>query len=119
MKKNIEEAINFYGENEQKRFQQSAIFLELNNLANQLGFLIECSFGYGIDDCKNIYLGFRVVDKNGESVKSGEYDDFSELSDATRIIAIDGKERVKFYSWDEDSEFIDSVNWALKELKKK
>lgn len=59
------------------------------------------------------------MDINGEGVTAGEYDEFVRLNAATRIIAIDKKDKIKFYSWEEDDDFIDSINWVVKELGKK
>ncbi len=50
---------------------------------------------------------------------AGEYDEFVRLNAATRIIAIDKKDKIKFYSWEEDDDFIESINWVVKELEKK
>lgn len=58
------------------------------------------------------------MDNNGEGVSAGEYDEYVHLNAATRIIEIDKKERIKFSLWEEDEDFIDSINWASKELKK-
>lgn len=119
MRKSIEEALNLYGEREVNSFRQSPIFFKLNDLANQLGFLVEYSFEYGKNDSKRIYLWFDIVDQDGNFVTSDEYDEYSNLGFSTLIIEIDKKGRVKFYSWEDDEDFIDVVNWAIVELKKK
>lgn len=119
MRKNIEETLHFYISNEINSFNQSSLSSKLFDLVNQLGFHIECSFGGGDNNSKNIYFSFLVVDNNGEGVTAGEYDEFVRLNAATRIIAIDKKDKIKFYSWEEDDDFIDSINWVVKELEKK
>ncbi len=119
MRENITQTLNFYSVNEMNLFKSSPVFLELDDLSKQKGFIFECSLGFGKDDKNNFYMGFRVIDKNGNPVLSSEYDDFADLSDATCIIEIDKKERIKFFSWEEDDEFMESLNWALTELNKK
>ena len=119
MRKNIEETLHFYISNEINSFNQSSLCSKLFDLVNQLGFHIECSFGCGDNNSKDIYFSFLVVDNNGEGVPAGEYDEFAHLNAATLIIAIDKKDKIKFYSWEEDDDFIDSINWVVKELEKK
>ena len=114
----IKQTLFFFIKNELESFTKSPVCSELYQLANKLGYQIQCSYGYG-DDKKSIYLSFIVIDNNGEGVSAGEYDEYVHLNDAARIIEIDKKERIKFSLWEEDKDFIDSINWASKELKKK
>lgn len=119
MKKNVEQAINFYCENERNAFLSSFDCLALSDCAERLGFSVTCNYGYANEDRKNIYLYFSVIDQNGNFVTSDEYNEYTDLDYCTRIVEIDKKERIKFYSWDEDDDFIESVHWALSQLNKK
>ena len=119
MLKNIEKTITFYCDNELEAFKKSRYFIEIKNLVNNLGLLLECSYG---EDCshkrhpKNIYLGIAVLNKQGEIVVVDLIDD-EHLCDATNIVSIDRKGRVSFFPW-EDIDFIESLEWIIKELKK-
>lgn len=120
LQKHMEQVLQFYISYETEAFYKSPVCAELFALAERLGYHVECSSGY--EDGrrkKHIYMGFAVIDDHGEGATAGEYDEYVHLTGATLIIEIDRKERVKFYSWEEDDDFIDSINWAARELKKK
>ena len=120
LEKNIEQVLQFYISYETEAFYKSSVCAELFALAEQLGYHVECSSGYGDERWnKHIYMGFVVKDDHGEGATAGEYDEYVDLTGASLIIKIDRKERLKFYSWEEDDDFIDSINWAARELKKK
>ena len=44
--------------------------------------------------------------------------DFEHLTDATKILEIDRKKRVSFSAWQDDEDFIESLEWILIELRK-
>jgi len=121
MRENIEKALRFYISNEIETFHKSPVCAELFALAERLGYHVECSSG-PVDKGRrgyDIYIDFAVKDHHGEAVPAGEYDEYVDLAYSTPIITIDRKERIRFYSWEEDDDFIDSINWAARELKKK
>ena len=89
MRENITQTLNFYSVNEMNLFKSSPVFLELDDLSKQKRFIFECSLGFGKDDKNNFYMGFRVIDKNGNPLLSREIEYFVELSDASCIIAFD------------------------------
>jgi len=84
--------------------------------------MIDISVGEAKDEKKNeypktIYLSFSVTDQQGKIVLVDSLD-FEHLTDATRILEIDRKNRVTFFSWQDDEEFIESLEWITKELRK-
>ena len=120
LQKHIEQVLQFYISYETEAFYKSPACAELFALAERLGYHVECSFGYENEKRKTcIYMNFAVKDDHGEGATAGEYDEYVHLTGIMQIIEIDRKERVKFYSWEEDDDFIDSINWAARELKKK
>ena len=69
----IKQTLLFFIKNEIESFAKSPVCSELYQLADKLGYHIQCPYGYG-DDKKSIYLSFIVMDNNGEGVSAGEYD---------------------------------------------
>ena len=114
---NLEQAINFYCNNELESFKSSEYFLRLTQLVEALGLKVECSFGFAPDNKKYIYLYFDIIDDKGNLICANN-DEFDALGYSTCIVSIDRKNRFKFYSWQDDEDWIDSVKWNINELVK-
>lgn len=123
MHENILNTILFYCTNELKSFRESDFFKEISTLVDILEFSIETSFDRGIDEKENkypqiIYLDISIVNKQGEIVLVDTLD-YEHLSYATKIVSVDKKDRIQFFSWEEDADFIETIDWIKKELQKK
>lgn len=118
MKDNLEKTIEFYSANEMISFQNSSYFNEMNCLAKQLNYTVECQCGNIEKDLRDVYMGFTIVDKLGKHICAGDNLDYEHLSDSLCIIQFDKKKRVKFFSWEFDEDFIDSIVWTIEELSK-
>lgn len=113
---NFKQTLEFYCKNEIARFQLSEYYFQLCFLANKLNYTVKCSYGYGLNDNGKMYLDFSIRNSNDEIVYVNDLD-YEHLCDATCIIEIDKKQRCKFYSWENDDEFKESILWTLNELK--
>lgn len=111
----LEQALNFFCENEVATFQQSEYYSKLCELANKLNYHVNCSSGVSLEDNRKIYLEFSIKDSNNDTVYVDDLD-YEHLCDATCIIEFDKNFRYKFNSWENDADFIDSVLWVIKEL---
>lgn len=122
---NLEQAINFYCTKELESFKSSEYFLKLTQLVDSLGLKIECSFGF-CDYMKKIYHGkidfiyfyFNIIDDKGNGINTNDDDDGGALGYSTCIVSIDRKNRFKFFSWQDDEDWIESVQWNIEELEK-
>ena len=123
MNQSVMQAIDYYCKNEIEILKNSEYFLEINSLAKTLSYSIDISIGEATDAKQDkypkiIYLSFSTIDQQGKIVLVDALD-FEHLTDATEILEIDRKNRVKFFSWQDDEEFIESLKWIIKELRKK
>ncbi len=123
MNQSVMQALDYYCKNEIELLKNSEYFLEISSLAKMLGYSIDISIGEAMDanKCKYpkiIYLSFSIIDQQGKIILADSLE-FEHLSDATEILEIDRKNRVKFFSWQDDEEFLESLEWITKELKSK
>lgn len=117
MRENLKQTLNFYCDSELKSFNNSPYFSDMKRFTNKLGFEVNSYYKYSESDKNCVYLGFSVVDKSGRTVWiDGKYEGY--LSYASSIVLIDKNDRIKFFSWEEDEDFIDSVVCVIKELEK-
>ena len=121
MNQNAKQAIEYYCKKEIQTLKLSEHFAEISTLTNSLGYMIDISVGKANDKKKDkfpktVYLSFSIIDQQG-TITSLDSLDFEHLTDATRILEIDRKNRVTFFSWQDDEEFIESLEWIIKELK--
>ena len=109
---NIKRTLIYFCKNEHRSFNKSLYFESIKKIVEELGFRIISFCDRG--KCgNNIYLGFSIVDQNGQTIWI-EDDGF--LSYSTNIMSIDSKNRVKFFLWEEDGDFIDSIKWVVNNL---
>ena len=123
MNQSVMQAIDYYCKNEIEILKNSEYFLEIDSLAKTLSYSIDISIGEATNAKQDkypkiIYLSFSTIDQQGKIVLVDSLD-FEHLTDATEILEIDRKNRVKFFSWQDDEEFIESLKWIIKELRKK
>lgn len=122
MNKNAIQILDLYCKNEVCSLEESLYLSKIISLTNLLDYDIDISVGEALDAKKNkypkiVYLSVSVLNKNGEIVMVNPTD-FEHLTDATQVLEIDKKERVKFFTWQEDKEFIESLEWITAELEK-
>lgn len=115
MQKKILDLLDTYCNAEIADFRCHQLYTELSNMANELGYHLECGHGRSLNDrdC-NVYLYIHVYNQNKETV---EVFDEGELSASTELVVIDRKERIRFFSWD-DEDFVDSIHWMIRILQK-
>ena len=123
MNQNAKQTIEYYCKKEIQTLKVSEYFAKISTLTNSLGYMIDISVGETNDEKKDkypktIYLSFSIIDQQG-TIALVDLLNFEHLTDATRILEIDRKNRVTFFSWQDDEEFIESLEWITKELKSK
>ena len=122
MNQSVKQTLDYYFKNEIEILKNSEHFFEISSLVKKLGYSIDISIGEAkdVNKCKypkKIYLSFSIIDQQEKIILVDSFD-FEHLTDATAILEIDRKNRVKFFSWQDDEEFIESLKWFVKELRK-
>lgn len=113
MKKNVLDLFDMYCNAEIADFKCHQLYAELCNMANGLGYYLECGHGRSLNDLdRNVYLNISIHNQNKNIV---EVFDEGALCASTELVVIDKKERIRFLSWD-DEDFVDSIHWMLKML---
>ena len=118
----IKQTLDYYFESEIQTLKNSEHFLEISSLVKSLSYSIDISIGEVADLKKEkypkvLYLSFSITDQHGKIILVDSMD-FEHLTDATKILEIDRKKRVRFSTWQDDEDFIESLEWILKELRK-
>ncbi len=116
MNKNLTNILHTYCKNEILNFKNNEIYNVLLNLVTDLNLTLVCEYGQEKDNKKsqNLYFSVSIRNENNEII---EIFDDGYLTAATMLISVDRKERIKFFSW-EDEDFIDSLNWIIESIKK-
>ncbi|MDY4848811.1 MAG: hypothetical protein SO176_00900 [Bacilli bacterium] len=113
METSVKEMLKYYCELEIEKFNSSSIFSMLNELVKSQELNLKIEFGKAKDENdKNLYLSLSIYNKNGQLV---EIFDEGFLTTYTTLVLIDKKDRCKFLSW-QDDEFIEDLNWIIKQL---
>ncbi len=117
LNRNLQEAFSLYCKNELLSFQDSRYYKEMKALVQQLDLVIYSSFDFGMEDLNTIYLGVEIKDRILNEIiwRDGEFE--GSLSYATALIQLVKSNKFKFYNWEQDSDFIDSVKDIINELK--
>ena len=118
----IKQTLDYYCESEIQTLKNSEYFLEISSLVKSLGYSIDISIGEAPDLKKEkypkvLYLSFSITDQHGKIILVDSMD-FEHLTDATKILEIDRKKRMSFSAWQDDEDFIESLEWILIELRK-
>lgn len=116
MNNNLFKILSLYCEYEIYDFKKSDIFFKLQDLIGKLNYSLVCEYGKALDNKKteNMYLGIQILDDKNEEI---EIFDEGFLIASTILVLVDKKHRYKFFSW-KDEEFIEDLNWLIKELEK-
>ena len=88
-------------------------FQEIQQLAENLGLFVDYYCEFSPEKKSQLLLGFSVLNEKGKIV---EVEEKSYLCPSTLVLEIDRKCRFKFFNTFDD-DFLDSINWVLKELK--
>lgn len=119
---NTVKSLDLYCKNEIHSLKESNFLSRILLLSKLLDYDVDLSVGEALDVKESkypkiIYLSISVLDKNKNIVLVNSIDN-EHLTDATKILEIDKKERVIFFTWKEDEDFIESLRWIAKELQK-
>jgi hypothetical protein len=119
---NTVKSLEFYCKNEILSLKESNFLSRILLLSKSLDYDVDLSVGEALDVKESkypkiIYLSVSVLDKEKNIVLVNPLDN-EHLTDATRILEIDKRERVSFFTWQEDEDFIESLKWIAKELQK-
>ena len=119
---NTVKSLEFYCKNEILSLKESNFLSRILLLSKSLDYDVDLSVGEALDAKESkypkiIYLSVSVLDKEKNIVLVNPLDN-EHLTDATRILEIDKRERVSFFTWQEDEDFIESLEWIAKELQK-
>ena len=119
---NTMKSLDFYCKNEIRSLKESNFLSRILLLSKLLDYDVDLSVGEALDVKESkypkiIYLSVSVLDKEKNIVLINPVDN-EHLTDATKILEIDKKERVIFFTWQEDEDFIESLKWIAKELQK-
>ena len=121
MNQSIKQSLDFYFKITTQTLKNSEHFAEISSLATSINCSIDISIGEAMDAKKDkypkkIYLSFSILD-NQRKIVCVDPIDFEHLTDATIILEIDRKNKVQFFTWQEDKDFIESLEWIIEELK--
>lgn len=119
---NTVKSLDFYCKSEIRSLKESSFLSRILLLSKLLDYDVDLSVGEALDVKESkypkiIYLSVSVLDKEKNIVLINSVDN-EHLTDATKILEIDKKERVIFFTWQEDDDFIESLKWIAKELQK-
>lgn len=116
MNENFLKILSLYCISEIESLKSNQIFIKLQNLVNELNYILVCEYGKELDNKKseNLYLSITIFNDKNEMI---EIFDEGFLTASTLLVLVDKKYRYKFLSW-KDEEFIEDLNWLIKELSK-
>ena len=114
MNENLLKVLSLYCNNEMENLKNSELYSKLQKLVNELNYILVCEHGKELNNKKseNLYLSITVFNDKNEVV---EIFDEGFLTACTLLVLVDKKYRYKFLSW-KDEEFIEDLNWLIKEL---
>lgn len=114
MNENLLKVLSLYCNNEIENLKNSKLYIKLQKLVSDLKYILVCEYGKELENkkSKNIYLSITVLNGKNEVV---EIFDEGVLTASTLLVLVDNKNRYKFLSW-KDEEFIEDLNWLIKEL---
>ena len=111
---NLRKVLSLYCNNEIENLKNSELYIKLQKLVEELNYILVCEYGKELDNKKseNLYLGITIFNNKNEVI---EIFDEGFLTASTLLVLVDNKYRYKFLSW-KDEEFIEDLNWLIKEL---
>lgn len=116
MNENLIKLIDLYCDNELEEFKKSDFYVNIDSLCKEKKCEILLNIGKAPhSESENVYLSISLTNHKGEIV---EIFDDGFLTTATELIKIDKKGRMIFHYWNEDKEFIDDLQWIIKNINK-
>ena len=114
MNENLHKTLSLYCNTEIENLKKSESYIKLQNLVDELKYNLVCEYGKDIDNKKSedLYLSITILNDKNEII---EIFDEGFLTVSTLLVWVDKKHRYKFLSW-KDEEFIEDLNWLIKEL---
>ena len=114
MNENLFNVLSLYCNNEIENLKNSELYMKLKKLVDELNYILVCKYGKELNNKKseNLYLSITVFNDKNEEI---EIFDEGFLTASTTLVLIDKKNRYKFLSW-QDDEFIEDLNWIIKQL---
>ena len=114
MNLNLKEIIALYLDKEMLDLKNHPLFKKIKEIVDKNSFILECISGC-IKNIKNenMYIHLEVYNEKNEEIEI--YDD-GNLTAYTEVIIHDKKDRYKFSSWRDDSDFLESLEWIIKNL---
>lgn len=114
MNENVLNVLSLYCNGEIEHLKESDLFIKLDKLVEELGYVLVCEYGKETNNKKsqNLYLSITVFDDKNEMI---EIFDEGFLTSSTMLVLVDKKYRFQFFSW-EDEEFIGDLNWLINQL---
>lgn len=112
--KNIKEVLDLHINYEIDKLKSNELFQKIQQLATNLGFLVDYYCEFSPENKSQLLLGLSVLDEKGEIL---EVEEKSYLCPSTPVLEIDRKCRFKFFDTFDD-DFLDSLQWVIEELKK-
>lgn len=113
----LKQCCDCYCINELNTFKESKYLKEMSDLAKQLNFSIDCFFDFGKEDFNNIYIAFDIRGIDGDFVWAGDDYDGYYLSYSTAVISFIKHKYFKFLSWEDDEDFIETLEEYINDLK--
>ena len=110
MNNKIYKVLNYYCENEMKDFIKNPKFIMIKELAESLSYHVDCCYGREKDYKTNhLYLSLSICSQNGKVIETMD----GGLTTSTMIVLVDKKDRIQFFTWKEDNEFIKDLDWII------
>lgn len=102
--------------NEIDKMKCNEAFVKLQNIVNELHYVLVCEYGKELRNKKNenLYLSITILNDKKEDV---EIFDEGFLSASTLLVVRNKNHKYEFLSWNED-EFIADLHWIITELEK-
>lgn len=114
MNQNVLKVVNIYCQEEMNGFKMNKYYKELLELTQKLTLKLVCDSGQLEEKDKKVYLSVSIYNQKDEII---EVYDEGFLVTSTILVLVDKKEKIKFFSWT-DEDFIDSLRWIIRTLKK-
>ena len=80
-----------------------------------MNYILVCEYGKETNNKKseNLYLSITIFNDKNEMI---EIFDEGFLTASTMLVWVDKKERIKFFSWQNNDEFMEDLDWITKTL---
>ena len=107
----VSNILDAYCTHEINLLKESQLYLQINNLAKNCGFSVDCSYGDNQFEktSSGLFLSMEILDSKSQVVNLAKE---GGLSIYTMLVWIKKNGWVKFFQWQNDKEFIDDMLWV-------